>query len=140
MTMQAHPDRLCTFVASLELLSCTAQHDAIVAEVLETGGSFTAPTGSGWDSHLFRLSLHGTTAYGGTEKRVIRNWKKAARDQLRETEDFGENNTAEIEDDGFITIHPPFPNPRNHAEEIANARSLTTHNRQPPVCRQTGRA
>lgn len=30
-----------------------------------------------------------------------------------------------IESDGFITVHPhlPFPSPRNHAEEIANARA-----------------
>jgi hypothetical protein len=29
----------------------------------------------------------------------------------------------EVEDDGFITVHPPMGRPRNHAEEIANLRA-----------------
>ncbi|PIE15299.1 MAG: hypothetical protein CSA68_07305 [Rhodobacterales bacterium] len=88
------------------------QKDAFFNEIMESGGSYVAPGGNDRSSHLFEISLHGVVAYGSSEDEAIRNWKKAARAQA-----------PLVEDDGFITVHPPFPNPRNHAEEIANARA-----------------
>lgn len=37
---------------------------------------------------------------------------------------------AHIEDDGFVTVHPPMGQPRNHAEEIANALASAEHRKR----------
>lgn len=112
MSFHVQFDRLPGFLLNLECLDIAGQRDAFMNEVMESGGSYVPPAGDDWSSHLFEISLHGVVAYGSSEDEAIRNWKKAARAQV-----------PLVEDDGFITVHPPFPNPRNHAEEIANAQA-----------------
>jgi hypothetical protein len=112
MTTHLLNDRLTAFLLNLECLGMAGQKDAFMNEVMENGGTYVSPDLAAGMSHLFEISLHGVNAYGGSEEEAIRNWTKAAKAVA-----------PLIEDDGFITVHPPFPNPRNHAEEIANARA-----------------
>lgn len=104
--------RAARFLQSLDSLGPEDRKDAFMNEAMETGGSYLPPHLR--CSHLFEIALHDVNAWGADEEEAIRNWMKAARAQ-----------TPLIEDDGFITVHPPFPNPRNHAEEIANLRAET---------------
>lgn len=101
-----HPD-LQDFLLNLECLNTAGQKEAIMTEVIESGGTYVPPTRGNWSSHLFEIALHGVNAYGASEDEAIRNWKKAARAQVLLCE----------------PADPPFPNPRNHAEEIANAQA-----------------
>lgn len=112
MTTHLLNDRLTAFLLNLECLDSAGQKDAFMNEVMENGGSYVPPADAAQSSHLFEIALHGVNAYGASEDEAIRNWTKAAKAVA-----------PLIEDDGFITVHPPFPNPRNHGEEIANARA-----------------
>lgn len=112
MTTYLHNDRLTAFLLKLEFLDIAGTKDAFMNEVMECGGSYVPPADAAQSSHLFEIALHGANAYGASEEEAIRNWTK-----------FAKSVAPLVEDDGFITVHPPFPNPRNHAEEIANARA-----------------
>lgn len=90
-------DNHTAFLLNLECLDMAGQRDAFMNEVIESGGSYVRPNGDDWSSHLFEIALHGVVAYGSSEDEAIRNWKKAARSQA-----------PLIEDDGFITVHPPL--------------------------------
>lgn len=115
MTIAALHNRLAQFLITLECLTPDAQAEAIANEVIETGGTYCPPPPDdqdAWASHMFEIQLHGISGFGHSEPEAIKSWKRAA---LR---------TCPLaESDGFITIHPPFPSPRNHSEEIANARA-----------------
>ena len=69
-------DRMHSFLINLECLDRAGQHDAVVAEVLETYGLFRAP--SGRRSHLWQLDLHGISATGASDEEAIANWKRLA--------------------------------------------------------------
>ncbi len=113
MSLQHHFDRLPSFLLNLECLDMAGKIDAFINEVIETGGSYVAPADNDtWASHLFEISLHSVSATGANEEEAIRNWIRAARCHLPDSED-----------DGLGTTRPPFPKPRNHVEDIANARA-----------------
>lgn len=112
MTTHLLNDRLTAFLLNLECLDMAGRRDAFMNEVIETGGSYVPPADAAQSSHFFEIALHGVNAYGASEEEAIRNWTKAAKAVA-----------PLVEDDGFITVYPPFPNPRNHAEEIANAQA-----------------
>ncbi len=122
MTLHQLHCSLTSFLARIEHLSGTALHDAFVGEVIETGGTYMdPPADDDGTSHLFEISLHDVVGRGASEPETFANWIQAAErmaDRL-------------LDDEGFITVHPPFPNPRNHAEEIANAQAehaqVSTH-------------
>lgn len=100
--------RILDFLATLECLDQTAHPKAFADEITRTGGSYL-PLGLRHTSHFCELSLHGIVAYGASEEEMLRNWKKAATAQAA----------------AFVLFAPlPFAHPRNHAEEIANARAL----------------
>ncbi len=106
--------RLSSFLLNLECLNMDGQKDAFMNEVIENGGIWYPPRDNdACVTYRFELILHGVYAFGVTEEHAIKLWKRAARAVL----------AWHIEDDGFITVHPPFPLPRNHGEEIANARA-----------------
>lgn len=111
MSLQLIDDRLSRFLIHLEFLDDKEQQDAFAGEILETGGHLAFPTGDG--AHLFEYCLHGVVGAGRSEEEARRAWKRAAANMLSEP----------FEANGFVTVHPPFPRPRNHAEEIANARA-----------------
>lgn len=90
-------NRSMVFLRNLEQLSAIGQHDAFINEVLECNGHFIAPKHN--QSHLWELHLHGINATGATEEEAIANWKRLACKSFP---------TEEIEDDGFITVHPPL--------------------------------
>lgn len=110
MTNCAQIDRLTAFLLNLECLDAAGQKEAFECEALETGGSFAKIDHIAFDGSTFVVSLHGLTIAGQDEDHAIRTWKTAAYAR-----------TPMVEADGFITVHPPFPDPQNHAEEIANA-------------------
>lgn len=85
------------FLVNLECLDAAGQHDAFVNEINETFGRFDPPAGD--RSHLWEIELHGISAEGETDEAAMANWKRLAR-QIYLPDD--------IEDDGFITIHPPL--------------------------------
>lgn len=115
--MNTHPihGRLPSFLQTLKHLDSDGFHDAFVNEVIETGGTLTGPDADTNCSHMVEIHLHGVIAYGASEPEAMHLWAKTA-----------QAHADLIEDDGFITVHPPFPTPRNHAEEIANARQSLT--------------
>ena len=114
MTTHFPHDRLTSFLLNLECLSISGQIEAFINEVIETDGIYTAPLkGDDTNRHMFEVNLHGIYAFGETETAAITLWKSVARAAL----------DMMVEKDGFITVHPPFPKPRNHGEEIANARA-----------------
>jgi len=80
MTLHIH-DRFHRFLTNLECLDCAGQHDAVVAEVLETYGLFRAP--SGRRSHLWELDLHDINAIGASAEEAIANWKRLAHAKTR---------------------------------------------------------
>jgi hypothetical protein len=85
--MDAHQihNRLHGFLETLDRCNCEDQKDAIMNEVMETGGTYV-PHSDGadnWASHLFELNLHGVEAYGHSETDVITNWKPIAARILR---------------------------------------------------------
>lgn len=123
MTTHLLNDRRATFLRGLDHLSMAGKKDAFMNEVMECGGSYVPPVSAAQPanpSHLFEIALHDVNAYGATEEEAIRNWMKAATAQTSQP--------APIEAEGGIAAQPPFPNPRNHAEEIANARATVPHN------------
>lgn len=73
------PDRLTQLLRALDNLPYAGRLDAIVAEVLETGGSYpAAPTQTPEFQHVWALDLHGITATGPDEAAMIENWCCAA--------------------------------------------------------------
>ena len=109
-------ERLAAFVSGLDRIDRSdpdTLQDAFMNEVIENGGTYDPPGSA--EHCMFEISLHGIAAYGASEQIAIRNWRMAATVALVNAA--GE----EVEDDGFITAHPPCGTPRNHAEEIANA-------------------
>lgn len=94
--MSALSHRLAAFLQNLDHMSAEGQQDAFINEVIENFGSFTPPSGD--RSHQWELQLHGITASGANEEEAIANWKRLALKQHPPEED--------IEDDGFITVHP----------------------------------
>ena len=109
-------DRLAAFVTGVDKIDAgdtETLKDAFMNEVIENGGTY-APRRDDQPC-LFEISLHGITANGVSELTAIRNWRIAATVAL-----VNAGNDA-VEDDGFITVHPPYGTPRNHSEEIANA-------------------
>ena len=98
--MDHHFDRKRQFLDHLELLAPKARAESFMNEAMETGGSYIpARKGDDWASHLVEINLHGITAIGASEEEAIRNWTKNAQRTM------------------------PCGAPRNHAEEIANARA-----------------
>lgn len=107
MIHHVEPDRLTAFLLTLECLDPAGRTDAFMNEVMECGGTYVAPQPDDRTSHLFEIALHGISGWGASEEEAIRRWTKAARAGAGDIP---------------ITIDPPFPRPRNHGEEIANAR------------------
>ena len=103
MSFHAHFDRLHAFLLNLECLDAAGQRDALINECNEAKGHFIPPTRH--LQHLWELDLHGIYATGPSEDDAIRTWKKTAHARMP------------------LTDQLPFPNPCNHAEEIANARA-----------------
>ncbi|MCF7725751.1 hypothetical protein [Sulfitobacter sp. M22] len=104
-------ERLAAFVRGIELIDRDdpdTLKDAFMNEVIENGGRYIY-TG------IFEISLHGITSSDASEMSAIRYWRIAAIAALMNAENVA------VEDDGFITVHPPCGTSRNHAEEIANA-------------------
>lgn len=94
-----------TFFRRITTRAAADQMDCLINEVIETGGTYTSPDpANNTSSHLFEISLHGVCAYGCDDHDALRNWIRAARTTL---------------DAALI------PNPRNHAEEIHNARRFS---------------
>ncbi len=89
-------NRALTFLQNLDRLSATGQQDAFINEALESHGRFDAPSVD--RSHLWELDLHGIFATGATEEEAIGNWKRLATTAMPDDQ---------LEDDGFITVHPP---------------------------------
>lgn len=72
-------DRLEQMLDSLELLDKISQHDAIINEVIETGGWFGAPNSMPSAPHrLIEITLHGVTAYGACASEACHNWIASA--------------------------------------------------------------
>jgi hypothetical protein len=103
MSLHIEFDRLNVFLKRLERQDKGGQCEAIINECLEAGGHFTAPDRTGWSSHMFEINLYGVTAFGGSEAEAVVNWIRAAQSQLNT----GDGCLEDIEDDGFITVHPP---------------------------------
>ena len=110
----AFHDRLTAFVSSLAGRDMATLKDTFMNEVIETGGDYIPPPEGTPDSY-FEIGLHGVTAIGADEGQAIDRWIMAATAQLVNRD------ATQVEDDGFITVHPPCRKPRNHADEIANA-------------------
>lgn len=92
--------RPAAFLRNLEWLDAQAQHDAFLNEVMETFGRFDAPSGD--RTHRWELDLHGVFADGATAEEAMANWKRLARQHFP---------APDIEDDGFITVHPDLNRP-----------------------------
>ncbi|MCG7520871.1 hypothetical protein [Ruegeria sp. Ofav3-42] len=106
-------DHLTAFLLNLECLDTEGRKVAIENEVIATGGTYVAPpTGDTWASHVMEIALHGVSAMGVSEEEAIRNWTKAAHRQCHGMPPLKS-----------VVPFVPFPAPRNHAEEIANARA-----------------
>lgn len=103
MTLLSQFDRLNTFLDTLARLSPAERRDALANEILECGGTWTIPPAHDdlAGTALCEISLHGIAALGLTEDQAIRHWIDLA-----------------------SHYRVPFPQPRNHAEEIANARAI----------------
>lgn len=112
MSLLIQFNRLHAFLLNLECLGPEGQKDAFMNEVMECGGCYCPPANDGW-SGLFEISLHGVFACGRSEDEAIRNWIKAARSRVQKS----------TEARAVAASPLPFPNPRNHAEEIANAQA-----------------
>lgn len=103
MALLSHFERLNAFLAALPQHAPKDLRNAFANEVIECGGTWTAPPGfdKGSGAALFEISLHGITALGTSEDHAIQNWIALAN-----------------------SYRVPFPSPRNHAEEIANAQAV----------------
>ena len=68
-------DRLEQMLNSIELLKKTGQFDAIINEVIETGGWFGTPKNMpSAPQGLIQITLHGVTAYGACASEACANW------------------------------------------------------------------
>lgn len=98
--------RLSRFLEHTTTLTGTTLRDAFANEAIENGGNYEIPRADDTTtSHLVEIALHGIIGRGRTEPEAIENWQQAAQRQI----------DAMIEDDGFITVHPPFSTPHNPA-------------------------
>tara|TARA_R110002126_G_scaffold216367_2_gene362428 strand:+ start:4578 stop:4850 length:273 start_codon:yes stop_codon:yes gene_type:complete len=79
MTLDLLHNRLAAFLTNLECLDMAGQRDALVGEILETGGRYDPPPETPHARHLFEISLHGVSAAGTDEADAFRAWKRAAR-------------------------------------------------------------
>lgn len=107
MSLDQYFDRLTVFVEHMHRLDTVEERrDAFIAEIREHGGEYVAPVPSVASPRMmFSVQLHGVHAYGEDEDDAITRWMLGAESAI-----------------GVSTVAPvPFPNPRNHAEEIANA-------------------
>lgn len=96
-------DRRAAFIAALLTKDHSDRGEAIANEVIETGGEWLRPgrvvvQGTA----LHEIHLHGISAYGVDDIDVCANWTTAAMI-------FAPG--PDIEDDGFITLHPPLTRP-----------------------------
>ncbi|QOL82796.1 hypothetical protein [Pseudooceanicola spongiae] len=78
MTLDALHNRLAAFLTNLECLDTAGQRDALVSEIVETGGRYDAPPETPHALHLFEISLHGISASGRDEADAFRAWKRTA--------------------------------------------------------------
>ncbi|WP_066706904.1 hypothetical protein [Celeribacter ethanolicus] len=77
-------NRRARFYDRVILLDPKDMRDAVVNEVIESGGSYTVPQGESWPaSHLAEISLHGVSSFGATEDEAISNWIRQARRVIR---------------------------------------------------------
>ena len=79
MSLDALHNRLAAFLTNLECLDDAGQRDALVSEIVETGGRYDAPPETPHALHLFEIRLHGVSASGTDEAEAFRAWKRAAR-------------------------------------------------------------
>lgn len=91
------------FLLNLEIVGHEGQFDAITRAITENGGSLISEDQDPRATHKHELTLFKITGRGDTQEEMVRDWQQAARRSLKEEK-------------------PPFPEPRNHAEEIENAR------------------
>ncbi|MCG3267754.1 hypothetical protein [Yoonia sp. I 8.24] len=96
MTTQLLNNPLSDFLVCLSRCGCDGHQDAFMNAVMENGGTYVPPASTDTSSHMFEISLHNVSAFGATEAETIRNWIISANAVA-----------AQIEDDGFITAHPP---------------------------------
>jgi hypothetical protein len=96
-------NRLNAFVYSLNGRDDETLKDAFMNEVIENGGTYKPPADD--QRCMFEISLHGITASGLSELIAIRNWRMTATVALVNA------GNDEVEDDGFITVHPPYSRP-----------------------------
>lgn len=109
MTTHLLHNRLTAFLMGLECLDRHGRRDAMMNEVIENGGAYVVPNDDDLcGTHLVKITLHGVTASAANEDEAIRYWAKIARSYMPDFDD-------DSADGGFVP-------PRNHAEEIANAR------------------
>lgn len=103
MSLHSHFERLNAFLAALPEHPPKDLRDVFANEVIECGGSWIAPPSSeaGAGAALYEISLHGVTAIGTSVDHAIQHWITLA-----------------------SSYQVPFPSPRNHAEEIANAQAI----------------
>ncbi|WP_206778545.1 hypothetical protein [Phaeobacter sp. S60] len=83
------------FLRNLACLDAGSLQDAFFNEALETFGRFDAPSGD--RTHRWELDLHGVCADGASAEEAMANWKRLASQHFP---------AQDIEDDGFITVHP----------------------------------
>jgi hypothetical protein len=96
-------ERLAAFVTGLDKIDAEDTEtlkDAFMNEVIENGGTYKPPGDN--QRCMFEISLHGITASGLSELIAIRNWRMTATVALVNA------GNDEVEDDGFITVHPAY--------------------------------
>ena len=72
-------DRLDQLLNTIELLDKIGQHDAIINEVIETGGWFGAPKSlPSAPQGMIQITIHGVTAYGVCASEACHNWITSA--------------------------------------------------------------
>lgn len=98
MSIHTDVERVKSFLINLEPLIGDGRTDAFINECMETGGTYTDPKFATGATHLFEINLHGIHATGSSHEEVQRNWSKLTR-----------RFSPDVEDDGFVTIHPPLP-------------------------------
>ncbi len=111
-----NPPDLRAFLETVTTFTPVAQAHAIIHAAGSTDGGeiiFPNPDNPKCDEPSWRITLHEITASGITQIDMIQNWIRRANKLAR----------PEVEKDGDITLFPPFPNPRNHGEEITNLRA-----------------
>lgn len=91
---------------ALSIRGPDARADLFINEMIESGETWAAPTDQpeDWQDLLIEMPLHGIRGVGRNTEQAIANWMKVA--------------------DRILTGDFPFAQPKNHAEEIANAVAL----------------